>query len=484
MHTVQSPHPMTLCSAALVVALGCDPSAQKTPSSAKSDTGHGPSGHDTGPEGDTPDPAFTLGQVLPCPAPLDQPSWREGSQSAGLPSRPDDGRETREATYLAVHDFDEDGDLDIFLFPAGGSPEAPEEPPTLMRQESGHFTAEPFDHIAPLWQPTLGDMEGDGDLDLLIGGAAQWLRADGADLTAQPMYQPDGIFATFAREMEGHDVDGDGFLDLFVLTAHPDGDPQYFRDYILWGDGAGGFRKDYTALTEPASTGMGFDAQWLDWDSDGFSEIYVANDQGHAFGANRLWQPQVEPWTDLAPELSADIAHSAMGVDAGDLNRDGFPDLYLTASGANVLLMSQPDGTFVDMTLALQADPLQDVSHYEAMGWGGLWVDYDNDGWRDIIHTQGDWWEPPDGPRPEASIDLMRWTGEHFVHTGPEVGIDATGSFRGVVALDFNADGLQDFVISSVFGRPLLYLSQGCTAHAWLAVEAHRPAWSASPPVA
>jgi hypothetical protein len=389
----------------------------------------------------------------------------------GLPARPDDGRLTGEATYLAVHDFDSDGDLDIFLFPPVDEMADAPEAPTLLVQGAAGFEAQPWADLFAVWQPTLGDVDGDGDLDLVLAGALHWLRSDGAILTPMPLVGIGVERLFYIRELEGHDVDGDGHLDLFALASHPDNDPMYNQDYILWGDGTGSFSPDVHALPAEENGGSGFDAQWLDWDGDGQAEIYVANDQGFDYGPNRLWRPQDAVWENLAPGKSVDLAHSPMGIDAGDLNRDGVPDLYLSASGQNVLLLSQPDGTLIDATLSLGADPLAYSTGDEPMGWAGLWVDHDNDGALDLFTTQGDWWFSSE-ERTESPINLLRWAGEGFEEVGDSVGVFGTGSFRGAVVLDFNADGVQDFLVSTLFGRPLLFLSDGCTQNAWLEVRA------------
>ena len=106
------------------------------------------------------------------------------------------------------------------------------------------------------------------------------------------------------------------------------------------------------------------------------------------------------------------------------------------------------------------------------MGWGGIFTDHDNDGQLDVFATLGDWWSEPGGPRPEMGLYLLKSDGESFESVGPTVGIDGSGSFRGVVARDFNDDGVLDYLVSSLFGRPLWFVSDGCTASNWLEVEA------------
>jgi len=193
---------------------------------------------------------------------------------------------------------------------------------------------------------------------------------------------------------------------------------------------------------------------------------------GYTHGKNRLWSWDSNAPEDRAPSMGANLGHDAMGAHVADWNQDGHPDIYLSATAANVLLVSQPDGSLVDMTRVTDADPMFGRTDPELMGWGGIFADHDNDGLQDLFVTLGDWWDEPGGARPELGLYMLRSNGETFASIGPEVGIDAQGSFRGVLARDFNHDGVLDFMVSTVFGRPLWFVSNGCTAQNWVEIEA------------
>jgi hypothetical protein len=456
----------------LILATGCGGSTdQQKRSSDPEDSGdqNDTAGADTGAP---PSNDGILGHVVDCPSPRPSASWVERGASLGLTGRPDDGRTTAEATYVLVFDFNEDGYLDILQTVGAEGLASEPEPLTLFYGSRDGFVAHTFSDLIVLWQPSLGDVDGDGDLDVLLAGSDRWLRNDGENLSNQRLTGMPAEAGAFIREFEAADIDGDGHMDLFALAALPAEEEPFSRDFILWGHGDGSFTAETDSLTRDKTGGKGFDAQWVDWNGDGIQEIYVANDQGYAFTPNVLWSYSAGEWEDLAPVLHADLAHDAMGVDAGDLNGDGFPDLYLTAAVENSLLLSQTDGTFADATLSLNASPLVSADDLAPMAWAGLWVDHDNDGTLNLLVTQGYWWDALDGPRPEAPVNLLSITDGRFVDIATSVGIDARGSFRGAVAEDFNGDGIQDFLLSTLFGPPMLYLSEGCTSDTWIDVTA------------
>jgi hypothetical protein len=275
----------------------------------------------------------------------------------------------------------------------------------------------------------------------------------------------------YVREFEAYDINGDGYLDLFGLSTHQESDPELGNDIFLLGNSDGTFSEAEGAVPPLDIPGSGFDSFWIDWFGDGQPEMLVVNDRGSQHAPNALLQWNGERFDDIAPSFGIDLAHDAMGADAADFNKDGVPDLYITATNNNVLMLSQPDGTHADVATALNADPVQGTYSELAMGWGGLFVDHDNDGTLDLFTTQGDWWHLP-ADREPFPVQLLRFDGSGFVDASTETGLTAEGSFRGAVSRDFNGDGVLDFLVSSVFGHHKLFLSEGCTQNTWLSVTA------------
>ena len=105
-----------------------------------------------------------------------------------------------------------------------------------------------------------------------------------------------------------------------------------------------------------------------------------------------------------------------------------------------------------------------------AAGWGGTFLDVDNDGQKDLLLVQGDRWNPGETVLPDGSdaqfdepIHLLRQSGGQFTDIAADLGLTETGSFRAVLATDVNRDGVQDLLITRVSDSTLAYVSTGCT---------------------
>jgi hypothetical protein len=217
----------------------------------------------------------------------------------------------------------------------------------------------------------------------------------------------------------------------------------------------------------------------FDMDADGDLDAYVANDDGADYGGNVLLRNDGGVLVDVSAGSGADLVHLGMGADVADFDRDGLPDLYVTAVGHNALLRRLGDGSWVEVGRALGASPLTEPEH---MGWGAIWLDADNDGRTDALVAQGDRWyggEDVDSDGNGASIvydtpiNLMLQRADgRFEDEAPRLGMSRTGSWRSVIAEDLNGDGVLDLLASDTVARPALWLSRGCTDAAWVEVDA------------
>ena len=230
---------------------------------------------------------------------------------------------------------------------------------------------------------------------------------------------------------------------------------------VLLMDGPAGDGMDLViggAPLDEVANQTAFDGVVFDHDGDGDQDLYVVNDNP-LDGHNVLWHQEDGA---LIPTDFAALAMSGMGVDLGDVNRDGRADLYLTAAGENRLLLGQEDGRFVDVTAVWGASPIVG----QGMGWGGVFWDADNDGDLDLMTAEGDFTGSHSlglGPQP---LSLLRNEEDRFHHEPW-----AEGNFRAVVPVDLNDDGVLDLVVSRVVEGPMLFLSTGCTEAGWLRVE-------------
>jgi hypothetical protein len=262
---------------------------------------------------------------------------------------------------VAWVDYDDDGDLDIFV--ANRSDED-----KLIRNDD--LTASGFVDATP---PVLadagdcrgaawGDYDGDGDLDLYVSrnGANKLYRNDGGggftDVTTSPLDD-----AAIGQTVSWADYDNDGDLDLYVVN---NGSNRLFRN-----DSVGVFTDVTSVPLGNGSHGMG--SGWADYDNDGDLDLYLANYNA----ANALFENQGGDTFVNATTPVLAIADPSVGVAWGDYDNDGDLDLYVTNEGANNLLRND-GGVFTDVS----ASPTNDTQK----GRSAAWADYDLDGDLDL----------------------------------------------------------------------------------------------------
>ncbi|HEX2165128.1 MAG TPA: VCBS repeat-containing protein, partial [Thermoanaerobaculia bacterium] len=257
----------------------------------------------------------------------------------------------------------------------------------------------------------VGDVDGDGDLDLF---AAQHgpdrllrIRGDGSfeDATAGAGVADDGWSSGAAFV----DDDGDGDLDLYVVRYvawdaaknprcfGPDSRRDYcgpadfppLADRLLRNRGDGTFEDVSAAAGLAAAPRPGLGVVVVDANEDGRPDLYVANDGT----PNQLWLNRGDG-TFRDGALLAGVAvggdgrsEAGMGVDAADPDNDGDDDLWVVhlAGETNTLYLNQGGGLYEDATAAagLAAPSLPFTS------FGTRWLDYDNDGWLDLLVVNG-----------------------------------------------------------------------------------------------
>src|SRR5215469_8945680 len=151
------------------------------------------------------------------------------------------------------------------------------------------------------------------------------------------------------------------------------------RSGITWAHVAGFSRNMY----EPETMGSG--CAFLDYDNDGWMDIYLVNSgQCDFFNPqpplrNALYRNNRDgTFTDVTESAGVGGGGYGMGVAVGDYNGDGWPDLYVTQYGKSILYRNNGDGTFTDVT---------EKAGLAAPGWASsaVWFDYDNDGRLDLF---------------------------------------------------------------------------------------------------
>lgn len=409
---------------------------------------------------------LTVGPGSGCASPLPTVSYHDASAELGALAGPDLTATHNVDGGAAIADLDGDGDLDLINGFTSQGVDGHSSSVRLDRywNETGIFTAS-SEQTATL-SLTVTDLDGDDIPELLTGDSAGGVIMHPPTRTIVDV--PIGV-GGLLRELAPSDVDQDGKTDLFALVGIKSRTPDDLADTLARGLGDDRWQVDTAAVPKTGIGGAGFDAQWFDADADGDDDLYVVNDMGPTFGGDVFFE-NVEG--SLTVNHGALPVHSGMGIDVGDVDGDGLLDAYLTATDDNRLLRGVGDGTFIDVTAATGADTVE----LGGMGWGAVFLDFDNDGQTDVLLAQGDQWGYEDGDvwgeQRSAPINLLRQDDGTFTDVGEQLGLAREGSFRHTVVADLNADGLLDLFVTDVVEAPKLYLSDGCTAQNWVEVEA------------
>ena len=423
-------------------------------------------------------PKWELTQSPPsvCENPTTEPTFVEQGLALGLEEDHIDTDAPQghvDGPSLALADIEGDGHLELAVLRMENGDSI------LYRGIESGFAAHPGT-VYPGRAGLFADADEDGDLDLLVGGLTPvWLSFNPGgtwEQEAWPALDPPEEQETrsLVHDLSLGDFDLDGHDDVYVVrTAVPFGDGVARNDRVLR-LGSDGLRIDRSLVPEEVGLRHGFDAITFDEDGDGDLDTYLVHDHGATVGPSTLLSNNGGQFEDAADTCFCSLQVSAKGVDLADINGDGQPELLVTGAPLNHLLSRDETG-WIDISDT--SGIREGVS--TAAGWGGTFLDIDNDGARDILLVQGDRWNPgevilPDGTeaRFDEPIHLLRQTDGQFQDVASSLGLSAEGSFRAVLAADLNKDGVQDMLITQVSGRTLAYMSTGCTQANWIAVDA------------
>jgi hypothetical protein len=415
---------------------------------------------------------------------------------------------------VAFYDYDNDGWLDIFLvngwrlegFPAGQEPTSH----LFKNNRDGTFTdvTAKAGLVHHGWGQgvCIGDYDNDGFDDLFVSYFGKnVLYHNNGDGTFTDVTDKAGVGGNGKRWNTGCafvDYDRDGKLDLFVAnyidmdlaTAPvPESGPCLYKGVMVAcgppglkggknilfhnnGDGTFTDVSEQSGILAANGT-FGLGVLTADFDNDGWPDIYVANDSS----PSALYQNKKNgKFEDIALvagcALSADGKPQAgMGVSAADYDLDGNLDIVKTnfAGDTPSLYHSLGGANFEDATFTAGLG-----AHTQYLGWGVGFVDFDNDGWADILICNGHVYPEVEQLKTEAGYaqrkllyrNLRNGRFEEVTNlAGP--GITTPAAARGCAFGDFDNDGDIDMVVNTVNGPPQLLRCDSSSANNWIKVK-------------
>jgi hypothetical protein len=393
---------------------------------------------------------------------------------------------------VALFDYDNDGRLDLFV--VNGAPLADPTPPGTIPQKAGPAywnrlyhqkkdgTFEDVTEKAGLQGAgygmgvAVGDYDNDGYEDLYVTAyGGNKLYHNNGDGTFTDVTEKAGVGAGgWSSSAAWVDLDGDGLLDLVVVRylkwdfddvwcgEHKEGyrsycHPDIFQPMaplVFHNDGKGRFTEisQKIGLSRP---GKGLGIAVADYDGDGHIDVFVANDSMVEFLYHNKGDGTFE---ELG--LSAGVAvdgdgrtYAGMGVDFADYNNDGYPDIVVTnlANQNYALYENNGDGTFSYASLSSGVSRMT-LTH---SGWGVRFLDFDNDGWKDLLIAQGHDLDTIELNFPtlryREPLLLARNTGHGFVDVSAQSGpvFEQRWVARGLAVGDIDNDGRLDAVVTN-----------------------------------
>ncbi len=348
----------------------------------------------------------------------------------------------------------------------------------------------------------VGDYDNDGFADVYITNFGDNVlyhnNGDGtfADVTAKADVAMTGH--PFKASACWVDVDNDGLIDLFVthyfewtFKDHADyycGDrkpgyraycrPEVFKplpNVLFKNNGDGTFRNVSEELGISRHAGKGMGVAVADYDSDGWMDILVVNDKAPNFLYHNKGRGVFDEVALHAGVWANEYGQfvSGMGCDFKDFNNDGLPDIFLTdlVTECFTLFINRGKGLFDDVTFPSNLGSRTSTHS----GWSTKFLDWDNDGWKDILVAGSHVLDNSELYNPQARYRepcfFYRNLGNgKFEDLSDKLGPDFNipGAYRGLAAGDFDNDGSLEAAFSRLNDTCVLFKKIGAPAGNWL----------------
>ena len=346
---------------------------------------------------------------------------------------------------VAAADYDNDGFPDLFLANYGRN--------TLFRNR-GDGTFEDVTDFAGVrgggWSAAAGflDYDRDGNLDLFVTRYVQWtFKGNPWCGERKPGYR------SYCHPKQ--------FKPISHLAYRNNGDGTFTDSSDSTGFGA--------------VPGKGLGIAFNDFDRDGWIDVLVAND---SFPQQLFRNAEGAKFEEIA--LLSGLAYdengrtfAGMGTDFADYSNDGLPDVFINALAHQGYALFRNEGPLFEYVSGQTG--VSEISTQHS-GWGAKFVDYDNDGRRDIFVAQGHVMDNIELTQPdlqyEEPLAIMRNTGDGFVDVSSSSGdpFQVDRAARGAAFADLDNDGFVDVAINCRDGRAVILRNTG-NENGWLSVD-------------
>jgi hypothetical protein len=347
---------------------------------------------------------------------------------------------------VAAADYDNDGFVDLFV--TGYKSDR-------LYHNNGDGTFRDVSlrlpYVRPGWSTSAGwfDYDRDGRLDLFVARYMDWDFESGSMFCGGP---------------------------TTVLRAYCHPDNFKGATSILFHQRADGSFDDVSRISGMADQpGKGLGVAFADFDNDGWTDVFVAND---SVGQSLYRNKGDGTFEDIAVISGAAYdedgkTFAGMGIDCADYDNDGHVDVFITTLSNEKYALYRNNGD-LSFTYATNTSAVGQITLLNS-GWGARFVDVDNDGFRDLFVAQSHVLDTIDKTtaylKYKQPLLLMRSTGKSFVNISATAGaaFNAPLAARGAAIGDLNNDGQLDAVVAVLDAAPVILRNNG-TANHWLGV--------------